>query len=641
MYKSQFRILVYSSTQEIISMMIHIHSGEGVSLLHITRPKRFFLLAWIGFVLLIAQPLLFVEGAADNVDINRQGPYVDTVMYKITENQEDAIAGLQNGEIEIILDSIDPQYLEELEESTNIDVAKTNRNSYGFFLFNYERYPLNMTVLRRAAAFAFDKEKVANETWRGYAEPLDAPVPTMNPFSAEDDLGYHYYEAKIEYANSLLDNAGFEINERSGYREAPNGEPFDIWIDASWDSDLQFAVAETLEDAFKELHINASAAQADPYDMKCKTKYFDIRLLENRFEDFTVDWLASRLYVSGWGCLCSQYQPYQEILEARNASFRYWKEQLLEAESFEEAREAAIEIQKIIVYESPIIVAYDNKYLSAYRTDRFEEFVKGHHQGVESWWMPYKAQPMETSEVETTNTLPIASLSYVDSFNLMLGTSPVPDTIDQMFYDSLLRKDPEGNEINWFATDYSTETHADNSSVPENHTRITYNIIENVTWTDGEPLTAEDVAFSLNYYRDAPGCPFGTDLTKLSTAYAISPSTLIVELEAGSFWAARRISYKPIIPKHIFNQIGISGWNTWDPHPPDEEMVTSGPFNVSAYVRGECLNLTKNADYPFLPKTTTQNTESTRHGLQQGLLFVIGFTGLVIVVLTGYKIAVH
>lgn len=120
-----------------------------------------------------------------------------------------------------------------------------------------------MTVLRRAAAFAFDKEKVANETWSGYAEPLDSPVPPMNPFSAEEELDYHYYETEVDRANSLLDAAGFEINETTGFREAPNGEPFDICIDASWNSQIQFSVAKVLEDAFENLHVDASAAQVD------------------------------------------------------------------------------------------------------------------------------------------------------------------------------------------------------------------------------------------------------------------------------------------------------------------------------------------------------------------------------------------
>jgi len=70
-------------------------------------------------------------------------------------------------------------------------------------------------------------------------------------------------------------------------------------------------------------------------------------------------------------------------------------------------------------------------------------------------------------------------------------------------------------------------------------------------------------------------------------------------------------------------------------------MVTSGPFNISAYVKGEYLNLTKNADYPFFPKTATETTEPTGNGLQQGMLFIIGFTGVVIVLLVDYRIAVR
>lgn len=240
--------------------------------------------------------------------------------------------------------------------------------------------------------------------------------------------------------------------------------------------------------------------------MKCRTERFDIRLLENHFEDFNIDCLTSWLWVGGWDCLCSQYQPYQEILELRNATFRDWKEQLLTASSFEKIREAAVEIQKILVYESPMIVAYNDKYLSAYRTDRFEEFVKGYHQGVESWWMPYHARFIETGGVHIGGTLAIAyPFRDVESFNFMHTMFPVPDPIVQFFYDSLFRQNPDGDAFNWFAKDYTVETHADNTRVPENHTRVTFNMIQNATWTDGEPITAEDAAFSLNYYRDAPG----------------------------------------------------------------------------------------------------------------------------------------
>ncbi len=169
-------------------------------------------------------------------------------------------------------------------------------------------------------------------------------------------------------------------------------------------------------------------------------------------------------------------------------------------------------------------------------------------------------------------------------------------------------------------------------------------MIQNATWTDGEPITAEDAAFSLNYYRDAPGNPYGTDLTNLTAAYANSPYTLEAEFNTESYWHLQRVGYKPIIPRHIFTQIGTEGWNTWNPNPPEEEMVTSGPFNVSEYVASEYCDLSKNDNYPFRPEAVTSETTYTNDStptinlVEVGIVFSIGLIAVVAVGVVGRKI---
>lgn len=69
--------------------------------------------------MLLIQPMLLLEGAANTEHIAKQGPYVDTIRYEIIQDQADDITALQNGEVEVIVDSIEPQHLEELEQSTN------------------------------------------------------------------------------------------------------------------------------------------------------------------------------------------------------------------------------------------------------------------------------------------------------------------------------------------------------------------------------------------------------------------------------------------------------------------------------------------------------------------------------------------
>lgn len=46
----------------------------------------------------------------------------------------------------------------------------------------------------------------------------------------------------------------------------------------------------------------------------------------------------------------------------------------------------------------------------------------------------------------------------------------------------------------WLTESYSLLTHEDDPSVPQNHTHITFNLVQNATWSDGKTLTASDVA---------------------------------------------------------------------------------------------------------------------------------------------------
>ncbi len=196
--------------------------------------------------------------------------------------------------------------------------------------------------------------------------------------------------------------------------------------------------------------------------------------------------------------------------------------------------------------------------------------------------------------------------------------------------------DPEGNDIFWLAESYTGETHDDNPNVPEGYTRFVFDMIQNTTWTDGTSLTAEDVAFTLNYFRDAPGNPYGPDLVQMTAAYA--PSTYrVVEFNTESYWHLHSIVYKPILPKHIFQEIGVDGWNLWQPNPPTDAMVTSGPFNVSEYVAGEFTELTYNPNFFYGPDRTEgpSGPTTTEEGVDLTLAIVAGAVGAAVVILVG------
>jgi peptide/nickel transport system substrate-binding protein len=163
------------------------------------------------------------------------------------------------------------------------------------------------------------------------------------------------------------------------------------------------------------------------------------------------------------------------------------------------------------------------------------------------------------------------------------------------------------------------ETHSDNPAVPDGHTRFTIDIIQNATWSDGDPLTAEDVAFSFTYAMESItyGNPASTDIGDLVAAYATTTSRVIVEFATETYWHFSNFAYDTIIPEHIFNDdtgIGYAGWNTWNPvFDPAEPNVNCGPFVFSDYEAGEFYKLEANPifHYSSLPITNTAETTNS------------------------------
>jgi ABC-type transport system substrate-binding protein len=93
-----------------------------------------------------------------------------------------------------------------------------------------------------------------------------------------------------------------------------------------------------------------------------------------------------------------------------------------------------------------------------------------------------------------------------------------------------------------------------------------------------------------------------------------------------SYWHLHTVGYMPIIPMHVFTEIGPDNWNLWNPNPPAEEMVTSGPFNVSAYEAGELLEFTFNPNYFFGPNRSAGSESTPTTPTSNGTASVTSFS---------------
>ena len=238
-------------------------------------------------------------------------------------------------------------------------------------------------------------------------------------------------------------------------------------------------------------------------------------------------------------------------------------------------------------------------------------------------------------------------LQDIAGFNLMVETSAYSHNVLNNLYMSILARDDKGVLMPDLAESYITETNAENSDVPVGHTRFTFDLIQNATWNDGTVITAEDVAFTINYYRDgiAYGNPSGAGtLEDVTAAYAASPFRVIIEFDTESYWHLNNAGLNTILPKHIFETIGLEGWSTWNPVKGGDPHVTSGPFEVSNFVAGEFTELTYRPDWAYNlgvhptetePPTTTPTGTTTAPPFDPTLAIVAGAVGAAVVILVG------
>ncbi|MCK5238450.1 MAG: hypothetical protein KAR33_02810 [Candidatus Thorarchaeota archaeon] len=542
--------------------------------------------------------------AYDFAQSDISGPYLEKVVYNVIGQDDAQVLALLDNDIDVIGDMVDPAFLPTLEAAENVEVANVLRNGYGKMVINCAKYPLNITAFRRALAFAVDKEAISDDVWDGLSQPLDSLIPVVNPFSIEGQLPYHYYEANAAYGNILLDESGFIDIDADGIREAPDGSEFEVIVECAQSSNIAIEVGQIFAEALNSLGVDAQSVPTDFYEYLNRLYFhgdFDMVFLGSSFTDFDVDFMA---YDYG-----SDYydQPYYNLPNWRNDTFDSYADNLLHKTNYIDVYNAAIEMQKIWVHECPEIVCYENILLSAYRTDRMEDFVNDVVEGIPGWWTNYLTHLKNGGVGIYGGVLRISTPLDIDTFNFMASTG-YTQKINNELWDSLLRRSPLGNDMLWLAESFTAEVDDDNPNVPNGYTRFTFNLLQNATWTDGTPLTAEDVAFSLNYYRDAPGNPLGIGLEEMTAAYAPSPYQVVVEMSTESYWHLHQIGYKPIIPKEVFQDIGLDGWNLWNPNPPGEEMITSGPYVVSAYVAGDLIELSRNEDYFRSPESASTST---------------------------------
>ena len=129
-----------------------------------------------------------------------------------------------------------------------------------------------------------------------------------------------------------------------------------------------------------------------------------------------------------------------------------------------------------------------------------------------------------------------------------------------------------------FANDLATDY-----TLSEDGLVWTFQIREDAYFTDGQQVTAKDVAFTLETAKAAQG---SVDLTFMESAVATDAFTVEVTLSTPTFWFLNTIASIGIVPEHAYT----SDYGT-------NPAVTSGPYKFVEWRSQEQLILEANENY--------------------------------------------
>ena len=191
---------------------------------------------------------------------------------------------------------------------------------------------------------------------------------------------------------------------------------------------------------------------------------------------------------------------------------------------------------------------------------------------------PPPAEPVRMRAAVTGDEATLNPYTYISGFpgwNLLM-----------LQYDSLMQLDKNGVPRPWLASSVS---------VNEDLTQYSVTLVEGVTFHDGEPLTADDVDFSVDYYvNNVEASRFARDFSGVEDVVVTDDYNLTFVLAApNAGFELAALADAPIIPRHIWEGVELPSEHQFE----GGTNIGTGPYKLVEYVEGQSYRFAANPDY--------------------------------------------
>lgn len=170
-----------------------------------------------------------------------------------------------------------------------------------------------------------------------------------------------------------------------------------------------------------------------------------------------------------------------------------------------------------------------------------------------------------------------------DGFNPFAHWSGPTWDVFRLSYDFLTWYNEDYEPVPDLATEWSTS---------EDGRVWTFTIREGMQWSDGEPLTAHDIAYTYNRILDTGHWAYIQYLVGVKSVEAPDDTTIVITCDKPN--AGMLALYIPILPEHVWKSVSDDDLEGYRNLP----LVGSGPFILDEVKKDKWAKLVPNPSYP-------------------------------------------
>ena len=220
-----------------------------------------------------------------NTDYHGEGPYIETVMIKIYQDNQVLLAAFENGDIDYIdtipVDDIDHVETVLADQATFVEAPL---NGY-FYIGLKQNHPiLGDLKVRQAMMYSLDRQSIIDTVFKGYGTMVNTHSV---PFSWAYNNDINQYPQNIELAISLLEEAGWDTVGDDGIRTNANGDQFSFVLVSMTGQEEKANVIAMVKEQWKAVGIDM---QVEYYERSVLfSQYLDV----GKFEAYMWGWNLS------------------------------------------------------------------------------------------------------------------------------------------------------------------------------------------------------------------------------------------------------------------------------------------------------------------------------------------------------------